>query len=154
MKRCLKCKQEQLHDTQVEESIEVGEHTFTARIPVTQCGNCGELYFQADILARFELTVATLLAKTGVASCEAIRFMRKAIQMRAAELADLLDVTPETVSRWETGKLPVERRALALLGSLVIDKFEGHTSTLDRLRELREPKPLNKRVRLELAAMT
>jgi transcriptional regulator with XRE-family HTH domain len=29
------------------------------------------------------------------------------------ELAELLDVTPETVSRWENGRQAIERRAVA-----------------------------------------
>src|SRR6266849_2127940 len=33
-----------------------------------------------------------------------IKFLRRAIGVKAADLARFLDVTPETVSRWETGK--------------------------------------------------
>jgi transcriptional regulator with XRE-family HTH domain len=74
--------------------------------------------------------------------------MRKAIGVRAVEFAELLDVTHETVSRWEHGHLPVERRAAALLSAMVIDKLEGRTSTLDRLRALLKPEPLPALVRL------
>jgi transcriptional regulator with XRE-family HTH domain len=70
--------------------------------------------------------------------------------MRAADLAELLDVTPETVSRWETGKLDVAHAAWATLADVVIERTEGRTRMLDRLRALREPKKLAKTVTLTL----
>jgi len=138
----------------VSESITVGEYTFIAQLLARRCASCGAVRFGADSLTAFELRVAVELAKTGVSTCEALRFMRKALQLRAVDLAALLGVTPETVSRWETGKLSLEHRALALLGSLVVEKSEGRTSTLDRLRALLEPKPLNQttEIRVDVAA--
>ncbi|MDX2088302.1 MAG: helix-turn-helix domain-containing protein [Kofleriaceae bacterium] len=62
--------------------------------------------------------------------------MRKALGMRAVDLAQLLDVTAETVSRWETGKIDVETRAFALLGTLVIERLEGRDDAVQRLRAI------------------
>jgi DNA-binding transcriptional regulator YiaG len=143
-----------MEKTQVGDSITVGEHTFKALLPARRCGGCGAVSFGAGTLERFELRVAAELAKAGASSSEVLRFMRKALQLRAADLAELLDVAPETVSRWETGKLRAEHRTLALLGSLVEDKVEGRSSTMDRLRALREPKPLGRTVQLELNTTT
>jgi transcriptional regulator with XRE-family HTH domain len=86
----------------------------------------------------------------GPATGETFRFMRKSLGMRAADLAELLDVTPETISRWETGKLDVARSAWATLADVVVEQAEGRSRMLDRLRTLREPKKLAKAVRLEL----
>jgi DNA-binding transcriptional regulator YiaG len=44
-----------------------------------------------------------------------IRALRKAICMRANTLAEFLDVTPETFSRWENGKEPISNNAERLL---------------------------------------
>jgi hypothetical protein len=41
----------------------------------------------------------------------------------------MLDVTPETISRWETGKLPMSRTTWLALSSLVLD-YEGTTARL------------------------
>jgi transcriptional regulator with XRE-family HTH domain len=87
---------------------------------------------------------------SGPATGEAFRFMRKVLGIPAIELAELLDVAPETVSRWENGKLPIERRALALLASMVLDRVEGVTTTLERLRSLRDPPAAPALVRLDL----
>lgn len=140
MNRCVQCKHMGLERSQTEDQIEVGERTFTATLPVQVCPGCGETYIGFEDLGRFEHTVAATLARDGTSSPEAFRFMRKAIGMPAVELAELLDVTPETVSRWEHGKLRVERRALALLGSMVLERLEGRTSMVDYLRSLSEPR--------------
>lgn len=36
-----------------------------------------------------------------------IKFLRKALEKSASELAELLEVTPETISRWENDKYPI-----------------------------------------------
>jgi DNA-binding transcriptional regulator YiaG len=47
---------------------------------------------------------------------EELRFARKAMGQRQPDLATLLDVATETVSRWETGTEPIRRQTqLAVL---------------------------------------
>ena len=153
MKRCTHCDSAALlAETTAENTREVAGHLFVAFLPAKRCNACGKVYFDAAILERFELYVAAALAEAGVKSGAAFRFMRKAIGMRAAELAQLLDVSAETVSRWETAKRSVDRGALALLGGLVRDAIAGRTSTLEQLRALREPRPLSKTVKIDLSA--
>jgi transcriptional regulator with XRE-family HTH domain len=62
--------------------------------------------------------------------------MRKALSLRGSELGALLDVTAETISRWENGQRNVHRTAWVALGSMVLEKMQGSTSTLDRLQML------------------
>jgi len=71
-----------------------------------------------------------------VLSGEAFRFMRKAAGLRAKELAELLDVTPETISRWEKEHRQPDRKAMMVLGDLVLDRLKGEETALDRLRAL------------------
>jgi hypothetical protein len=52
-------------------------------------------------------------------------------------VADLLGVTPETMSRWENGQRPVDRAAWLTLGSVVLEQASRRPETLERLRELR-----------------
>jgi putative zinc finger/helix-turn-helix YgiT family protein len=150
--KCARCKVGKLEKTTALDSIDVGKHTFTAEIPALKCRACGEIYFDGPSLERFELQAAVELAWAGEATGETMRFMRKAAGLRALEFADLLAVTPETVSRWETGKQAVENRAMALLGALVVERSEGRTSTLDTLKALKKPRKLARRVRLVLDA--
>jgi len=100
---------------------------------------------------RFELLAARWLADDGARSAEAFRFMRKALGLQAVALAELLDSTPETISRWEHGKRPVDARAFALLGVMVADRIAGRNDTRARLEALRSPSKVPHTVTLEVA---
>ncbi|MBI5543085.1 MAG: helix-turn-helix domain-containing protein [Deltaproteobacteria bacterium] len=147
-KRCVECRSRELVAAEVEERLEVAGKTFTATIPTTKCAKCGATYLSHDAVGVLELGAAGELARHGEVSAEAFSFMRRALGVRAVELAELLDVTPETVSRWEHGRQPIDRGAAALLSSMVLDRLEGQTTTLDRLKTLLKPEPLPKLVRL------
>lgn len=63
---------------------------------------------------------ATLRSVIPVKLCGTeIKFLRKAIELPAKRLAQLLDVTPETVSRWENDKAPISTSSEKLLRFLV-----------------------------------
>jgi putative zinc finger/helix-turn-helix YgiT family protein len=151
MKRCHKCRGVRLQATELEHEVEVAGCRFKAMMPATRCAECGETVVSGADLEAFELAVAADLAQRGPTSGEAFRFMRKALGLKAVEVAGLLDVTQETVSRWENDKFKPERRALALLGSMVLDRQDGRATTMDRLRELQNPSYQQTRL-LELRA--
>jgi DNA-binding transcriptional regulator YiaG len=134
--------------TAVDIKRKVAGRTFKSAIPAIKCAECGEETYAGPDLAAFDLAVAGELASHGVATGEAFSFMRRALGMKALELAELLDVSPETVSRWEHGKLPLERGPVALLTAMVLDRVADTTTTVDRLRALRKPRRLPKLVRL------
>ncbi len=150
--KCVTCGEGQMRPGPVEIRREVGEHVFTATVPGYQCDRCGEVLFEGADVSRFELEVAKALAESGVASGEAFRWMRKALDMRAVDVAEILGVTPETISRWETGRDAPAQGALALLGLMVMDHARGSTATLDRLRARAQAKPLAKRVEIKVAS--
>lgn len=150
MSRCPRC-DTRLRTTTTEITREVGEHTFAATVPATRCPSCGSTHIEPRVLERFDLHVADRLARAGVATGRAFRFMRNALQLRAQDLAQLLDLSPETLSRWENDKRPVDRSALTVLAACVTDALAGRTATLDTLRALRTPWSLDGSVRIELA---
>ncbi|HET9931130.1 MAG TPA: type II TA system antitoxin MqsA family protein [Polyangiaceae bacterium] len=151
MKRCAECQSTELRQGKVEERIEVGGISFIADLPALICGECGENFVDGPDLERFDLAVASWLTSQGQRTPEAFRFARKAIGMRAADLAQLVGVTPETVSRWENGHGAIDVGVFALLGELVADRIEGKENTLRRLRALAGPVKAPKRaVRVEL----
>ena len=152
LEKCPSCQAKKMRPGKAELTRTLGGVTFKAKVPVERCGACKEWYVSYDDGRRFEIAVALAVANQGLDSADAFKFMRKATELLAVELAELLAVTPETVSRWETGKVPVERRALALLQALVADYADGSTATLDRLRALASRKKRPKRaVRVALA---
>jgi putative zinc finger/helix-turn-helix YgiT family protein len=148
MKRCYACKGEELVAVTVDLERKIGGRVFKAAVRAARCAKCGEETYAGPELEAFDLAVAGELANHGVASAEGFSFMRRALGMMARDLAELLDVAPETVSRWEHGKLPLDRGPVALLSAMVLDRLEGRTTTLDRLKTLLRPEPLPKLVRL------
>ncbi len=50
-------------------------------------------------------------------------------------------MTPETISHWETGRLPPGRAAFVAVGAMIDDVLAGRTTTRDRLVVLAEGKP-------------
>lgn len=111
--------------------------TFVVHLDGWVCPTCGDIEFDQSALERVDVRIASALARSGVSSPDAFRFMRKAIGLRATDLADLLDVTAETVSRWERGKVGVDARALAVLGTLALEHADGRSDALQRLRAIR-----------------
>ena len=146
--KCFKCKVGKLAPVEAPHRMDVAGHTFTGKVAALKCGKCGEVALDGVALERFEMLAARRLADAGAATAEAFKFMRKAAGLRGTELAALLDVAGETVSRWETGALPVERRAVALLGAIVVEAADGGAATITRLRALQAPVALPKVIKM------
>lgn len=60
-----------------------------------------------------------------------IRFLRKATNRTARELAEYLKVTPETVSRWENEKLPISEQCEKFLRLIVIALLQDKAEAVD-----------------------
>jgi hypothetical protein len=54
-----------------------------------------------------------------------IRFLRRAIAVKAVDLARFLDVTAETMSRWENGREPISTNAERVLRMRVYNTLKG-----------------------------
>ncbi len=104
---------------------------FTATVPGERCTHCNETAITAQTMEAWELAVAQRLGDLRIRTGEAFRFMRKAMGLSGVALAMLLDVSPETVSRWENAA--PDPHAFVLLTALVSDHIAGTSATLDRL---------------------
>ena len=149
LEHCLNC-HGKLHKQATERIRHVAGHAFTAELPAQVCPSCDETYLADDVVAEFDLLVAVSLAEAGVADHDALKFMRKVCGLNGKEFAELLEVRPETVSRWEQGKRPIDRSRYAVLRQLLSDRMHGSTATADYLRSLRKPKRLPKRVKMTI----
>lgn len=83
-----------------------------------QCTNCKEVLVPIADLKRQEQQVAAKIVERGIRDGKEFQFVRKLADLKATELADLLDVRPETVSRWERGETPIAPAAAFALGEL------------------------------------
>jgi helix-turn-helix protein len=124
----------------------------TVATPAARCGGCGAVGFDPAVLARAQLSIGCELANAGVRTGDALRLMRKALDLRACDLARLLEVTPETVSHWETGKALLPRAAFVAVAAMVEEALEGRTTTQDRLARLAEGRAHPSAVAVQLRA--
>ncbi len=92
------------------------------------------------------------LARSGTVGPQGFRWLRKAARLPSVRLAELLDVTPGTVSRWENGKQALDRRAVALVSALALEALGSRAAALDLLEALAAGKKPSKRVRLDVSA--
>ena len=84
-----------------------------------RCGSCGETLYSFEELGRQDKLVALGIANRGIRNGKEFRFVRKATDLKATEVGELLDVTAETISRWENEKLAIPRYAAFIVGELV-----------------------------------
>jgi DNA-binding transcriptional regulator YiaG len=137
---------DRFRDKTVEVTHEISGHTFVGSVPARECMACGHVVIDTAAETRLCLRIASIIVDSGLSTGRAFRFMRKAIVMRAADLARLLQVAPETISRWETERRAVDPSSFALLAAIVRERLEGRTTVLDGLERLVKP--------LELPALT
>ncbi len=128
------------------ETVEVGRHLFTAQMPIQTCGSCGWITNLLEGRGELMLRAAAEFVRAGDFSGTAIRQMRLVLGLRAEDLAKLLDVRPETISRWETGKWAINRTAAATLGTMILDRLESVERTLMVLKALQSPKRVRNKV--------
>ena len=147
---CPSCNEGQLVPKDVERTRHVAGHVFAATLPARVCAACDTEFFDDAAVSRFDNLVAAHLADAGVTDGEALKFMRKGTGLNGKEFAELLEVRPETVSRWEQAKRPIDRATYALMRQLVLDRVHGTTATADYLRSLHRPRRLPKRVKIDL----
>ncbi|MGB8932440.1 MAG: helix-turn-helix domain-containing protein [Anaeromyxobacteraceae bacterium] len=138
MKRCMSCKSSDVRE--VTEAVEVRVPSApeplvvrVAGVSAVKCGACAESVLNGADLGRAELLAGAEALARGLRDGGTFKFIRRALGMRAAELGALLDVSPETISRWENGHRAAERSVWNTLADLVADKLEGTSTTLTRL---------------------
>jgi DNA-binding transcriptional regulator YiaG len=143
MPHCRRCRAPVV-EKQVRLEVSIDGRTFCAHVNGRPCARCKFDGVEPSVRRRFALVVASHgeLGPTGAA----LRFMRDAMDLRATELASLLDVSSETWSRWENGKRAVPLAPFTVVRAMVHDALAARTTTLDALRALASPTARKRRV--------
>ncbi len=138
MKRCAACGSGDLRETTEEVEVRVAASPVPLTVKVTgvsgvACRACRESFLAGADLGRAELLAGAEAMARGLRDGGTFKFIRKALGLRAADLAKLLDVSAETISRWENSHRAAERSVWNTLADLVSDRLQGTKTTLDRL---------------------
>lgn len=148
--KCPECGNRKFRESKHTLKYVVDDIVFHVDCLADACTECPTKLIKSAEMGKAELLVAKWLVSNNVMSGRSFRFMRDALMFRATEVADLLGVTNESISRWENGKRPVDRSAWILLAQMVLQEAgDRTTSTLELLRALQRPAPDRKEVRIE-----
>ena len=151
MQKCAHCDGSVARSTK-EQSCTVGTTRFVARVPAFSCRKCRAVFLLGRSLERFELEAACVIALRAAPNGERLRFLRKTLGMRAIALAGLLQITAETLSRWEHDQRGIDVNAWLTVGSLVLEKAKRPPQTLERLQALAKPADLASTIRVPIAS--
>lgn len=127
MKTCVKCGGK-LKPAKYTHEVSVGGHKVqNGGQMAPKCVDCGEQYISADDLGRLELVAVQLVLfeRPNKVNGAVVRYARKAMGLRQADLARLLGVRAETISEWEAKTDPVSVATALALHDLVSRKLSG-----------------------------
>lgn len=104
-------------------------------VEIRRCGWCDEYELVLPNLDDLHRVIAhAIIGKRGRLASAEIRFLRKHLGWSSASLATHLGVTPETMSRWETGAIPMGVTADRLLRLIVAYRDRPTAFSLKMLR--------------------
>lgn len=107
-----------------------GEDVSVAAVLHLRCPACGEIVLRLNDARRFaELAVATYRRKHGLLAAGEIRSLRERFALTQAQLARLLRLGPNTVSRWES-----DRNAQTAAMDVLLRLLRDVPGSLDFLR--------------------
>jgi putative zinc finger/helix-turn-helix YgiT family protein len=137
---CPRCDRYPESTTTMDVSRTFDGHLFKAKVWAQRCLKCRRKFPDQDAAEDFERRIAFRLALSWPPSPAALKLMRKVIGLSAKDLAALLDIAPETISRWEHGRLTPGKQTIALLAQLA-EKGTGSRARRT-LETLKKPRPL------------
>lgn len=114
---------------------------------IRRCPSCGE---EEVAIPRMEelhrlIARAVIHKPSGLSGAE-VRFLRKWLGHSGRDLAAIMGVTPETVSRWETGAIPLGTTADRLLRMIAASCEPRETYDVEQMKALQSepsaPAPL------------
>jgi putative zinc finger/helix-turn-helix YgiT family protein len=106
-------------------------------ILVFHCSKCGAIVPEIpDAACLHRLILLDVLKKQTLLSGEEIRFIRKMADYSATELAKVMGVTKNAVSRWENDKKPIGKETDRLLRLVCFTKFLERMSGAGKERDL------------------
>ena len=146
---CPSCGASGLRSFREKEDFKVGTTIYRTRVSALRCGACGVVYVDGPSMMAAEQSVARAVARSGRVSGETFAFMRTAFGWRSNEVADLLGVTPVTVSRWENGKREMDPLAWVLLAELVLEETGDPVDPRALLETVQKPPRLPRTVEIE-----
>ncbi|MDP2340417.1 MAG: helix-turn-helix domain-containing protein [Deltaproteobacteria bacterium] len=126
----------------------VDGRTYSIEVPAVERVP-GEVGVEFAVGQAAEVAIAAAVAEAPP-SPAGLLYIRRALGLTAARLAELLGVRAETISRWENAATPFDRAAWVAVGDLALERAGRPSSALSRMEALIAGREPPKRVRVEL----
>jgi len=125
-KPCTQCDGEAVYSQYTYRANVAGVTVSDPRQMAYVCKVCGEMLLTTGELAGLQRRAAmTALRDLPSIRGEALRYARKAAGLRQVDLARLLDIAPETISRYETSNDAVPRAVQVAMHGLLLLRESG-----------------------------
>jgi len=106
---------------------------------VTRCPKCGAFEVEIPRIEELHRTIArAIVTKPAPLTPAEIRFLRKWLGWSGVDFAAHMGVTPETVSRWETGNLGMGAAADRLVRLMIVNQAPVQNFSLELLKAIDE----------------
>lgn len=106
-------------------------------IEVRRCQKCGETEVAIPAIEELHRAIAgALIRKRARLAPAEIKYLRKYLGWAGTDFAQRVGTTPETVSRWEHGKMPMGAAAERLLRLMVATEAPVSDYTVDVLAQV------------------
>jgi putative zinc finger/helix-turn-helix YgiT family protein len=106
-------------------------------VEVSRCPKCGGAEVAIPAIEGLHRTIAgALIRKRARLAPAEIKFLRKSLGWSGADFARRIGATPETVSRWEHGRMPMGLAAERLLRLMVATEAPVADYTVDVLAQV------------------
>lgn len=140
---CSECRVGVVHEEVVPYRYAAGglPHVILLGVSVGRCANCGAETLSVPRIAQLHrVLAATLATKATHLTANEARFLRKYLGYSTADLASIMGVAPETVSRWESTKSPQPIGATSerLLRLMAVRDRPVEEYPSERLAEIRD----------------
>lgn len=124
-----------------------------ANVEISRCPKCGDYSVAIPRMEELHRVMASAVIRKPAALTPAeIKFLRKFIGWSGVDFAKHMGTTPESVSRWESGKLAMSAAADRLLRLMVASVPQVQSYSLDLLTDItpkKTAKPLRVSMKLE-----
>ena len=106
---------------------------------VTRCPKCGAFEVEIPRIEELHRTIArAVVMKSAPLTPGEVRFLRKWLGWSGVDFAAHMGVTPETVSRWETGSLGMGAAADRLIRLMIVTQAPVQDYSLELLKAIDE----------------
>lgn len=130
---CPKCETE-MRKVRLDKMLEIAGLPFGVSVFGLECPKDKRWILEPAVHREIDRAAVEVIATEGPATGRTLRFMHGWLGLKGIELAPLLDLAPETLSRIEHEKAPLPPLAWAAVARMVLDRLHGRHETEQSLR--------------------